>query len=297
MVAHFAAEKCGWTELSIIQRELACIIGAFAAILFIFGALVPNPNATGNENRARQAYEKTKRVGADFLTPYRHDEKPKTYREEWRAERDLYAQRSMARSTYWMMWATIIGVVLLAGTLYEANRTAEAAIVATEQTKRGVEATLRPYISVHELKIRFRPDEEHWTCVSGKFLVSNRGQTPASAIFFDLEFLVQSNDPGHPAEFTAIAIHDTLPPGETHLVKFKQMARLSLGAAATEDHWVRVRISVRQRDQFWDDGRGLLRPGGRYRFHGTLKGGMFQKNWGTAIANFDAYKADGDDDE
>jgi hypothetical protein len=55
--------------LSIIQRELACIIGAFAAILFIFGALVPNPNATGNENRARQAYEKTKRVGADFRTP------------------------------------------------------------------------------------------------------------------------------------------------------------------------------------------------------------------------------------
>jgi len=123
-----------------LRLELGAILLGVGALIFVFGVLAPNPNTTRNESSARQTYEETKRVGAHQITPYRYEKKEKIFREEWRAERDLQAQQSVAQSTYWMMWATIFGVLLLCGTLYETNRTAGLAFEAAKESRRQAEA-------------------------------------------------------------------------------------------------------------------------------------------------------------
>jgi hypothetical protein len=80
---------------------------------------------------------------------------PKTYRDEWRAEHDLDAQRLMAWWTRIAAIAAGVGVVLLAGTLWEATRTAIAAAGAAAQSRRSADIAEqalrgleRPYLFV-----------------------------------------------------------------------------------------------------------------------------------------------------
>lgn len=145
---------------------------------------------------AKEEYEETKGVSPPGSTLSDSESTDySSYREEWRAEYDLEAQREMARTSWWMTAATWIGVALLLATLYEtaqATRGAAAAAEAaqrqadiSERALRGVE---RPYLFVEIGEVNSR-----WQSPSGEvmppgpatrgirlhYFIVNHGKTPA----------------------------------------------------------------------------------------------------------------------
>jgi hypothetical protein len=81
------------------------VLAALAALLFIFAGLAnQNQNTRRADRAATQEYEQTKGVVPMGASPQGQYTDPKAYREEWRAERDLNAQRDMAfwaKSLFW----------------------------------------------------------------------------------------------------------------------------------------------------------------------------------------------------
>lgn len=109
--------------------------------------------------------------------------KPNPEREEWRDERDLEAQQNMARWAEFLFYATVVGVVLLAATLFETRAAAKAAWdmvkkakEATELTKDTARRELRAYVLVESTKVTFDNGKraiDYW------IQLKNFGQTPA----------------------------------------------------------------------------------------------------------------------
>jgi len=138
--------------------------------------------ADNNYQSARQEYEKFKRVvTAETAADSKHTG-DKSYREEWRAEQNLDAQRNMSDWSYFTMLATWFGVVLLGATLWEATRTTQAAADAAEAAKDSVrvayktsERQLRAYVGVEKAVVH------EWSregCIF-RIAINNFGQTPA----------------------------------------------------------------------------------------------------------------------
>ncbi|PKQ07870.1 MAG: hypothetical protein CVT72_01670 [Alphaproteobacteria bacterium HGW-Alphaproteobacteria-11] len=109
---------------------------------------------------------------------------------EQRAERNLVAQEEMAKWAYGLFWVSLIGVGLLAGTFWEAlrtakaaeaavaaaNKTALAAIAATEITRKDFIATHRPRVVLRNFHIS---DEIISDSPIVEVVIANAGNTPA----------------------------------------------------------------------------------------------------------------------
>lgn len=89
---------------------------------------------------ARQEYEESKRVVSSDAAPESPHARAKAYRDEWRAERDLEAQRIMAKWSFWTALAAMFGVFLLAATLWETTRTTVAATEAADAARLSADA-------------------------------------------------------------------------------------------------------------------------------------------------------------
>ena len=93
---------------------------------------------------AKQEYEESKRIkpmgAAGSKSPYTD---PKAYRDEWRSERDLEAQWEMAKWAGWGAIATIVGIVILAATLWETSRAAQAAATSANVAEHALIVTQR----------------------------------------------------------------------------------------------------------------------------------------------------------
>ncbi len=127
---------------------------------------------------ARQEYEKSKRVVPEDAAAHRPYTGDKAYREEWRSERDLEAQRQMAKWSYFTVWATWLGVILLAVTLWEATQTAKAASDAAKAAREGVDLQLRieqPTLRVADISVDYMFKRRD----SVEFSLENIGRTPA----------------------------------------------------------------------------------------------------------------------
>ena len=99
-----------------------------------------------------------------------------TSREHQRSERDLAAQRDMAKWAGWLLVVSGVGVLLLAATYYEANKTAQAAIAATEITRKDFIATHRPRVVLRNFHISSEIISEN---PSVEVVITNAGNTPA----------------------------------------------------------------------------------------------------------------------
>lgn len=159
-------------------------VGLVVALALLGVALANHQhNAETAYQTARQEYEQSKRIvtaDAAAQRPYTGD---KSYREEWRAERDLEAQRLMAWWSRIAGVATCIGVLLLAATLWETTRTTIAAADAVQATKDSVEVArttaerqLRAY--VFPISVRLL-DFAIGSAPRAEITIKNTGQTPA----------------------------------------------------------------------------------------------------------------------
>lgn len=97
---------------------------------------------------ATQEYQQTKGIAPLGSASKGHYTDPKSYRDEWRSEQDLHAQRDMAFWAKYLLIATVIGVVLLGATLWETRKAAQAAEEVVTVTRHTAERQLRAYISV-----------------------------------------------------------------------------------------------------------------------------------------------------
>lgn len=159
-------------------------VGLGVVVLLTMAALTNHQRyAEAAYQTARQEYEQSKRIVTADATAQRPYTGDKSYREEWRAERDLEAQRLMAWWSRIGGLATCIGILLLATTLWETTRTTIAAAEAAQATKDSVEVArstaerqLRAYVfpisaSMLDFAIGSIPRAD--------ITIKNTGQTPA----------------------------------------------------------------------------------------------------------------------
>ena len=120
-------------------------------------------------------------------------------RHEQREYADLEAQESMAWATYWLMWIgggglllTVVGVVLLAGTLVytrraakaatdtvdEARKATTAAIAANETSREIGKLQIRAYLNIYDIEFLILHNES----VNIKFKLANTGNSPAKDV-------------------------------------------------------------------------------------------------------------------
>lgn len=133
---------------------------------------------------ARHEYDQSKQVVTEDAAAHRSYTGEKAYREEWRAEQDLEAQRDMAWWSKIASIATCIGVFLLAATLWETTRTTAAAAAATraankalEHSKETAERELRAYLSIESMNLIRDGDSFNL-----RTKIVNDGQTPARGV-------------------------------------------------------------------------------------------------------------------
>lgn len=132
-------------------------------VLLLFAALANQQHETeGAYASAKQQYESTKRDAPLGNLAKSSKTDPKSYREEWRNEQDLEAQRDMATWAYWMLVATCfntaitaIGVAFVAWTLdatREANRHNAVSAKAAQDQVRLMQAELRAWLAVDSVE-------------------------------------------------------------------------------------------------------------------------------------------------
>jgi hypothetical protein len=127
---------------------------------------------------ATQEYEKSKRIAPFGSTAVGQDTDYKSYRDEWRAERDLHAQEAMARWAKWLLIATVVGVLLLAATLYETRKAAQAAFRMADIADDTAYRELRAYVNGFKGSVVITPSLSSWN-VKAEFFLRNSGKTPA----------------------------------------------------------------------------------------------------------------------
>jgi hypothetical protein len=137
---------------------------------------------------ARKEYEASKWVIPQDLAARRVHADYKSYREEWREEQDLDAQQQMARTSWWQMWATWIGVGLLVLTLIETNRTAVAAGEAINEAREANkisrdigEAQVRAYVAIGKISLPEEPNNRK--VLSVRVAIHNAGLSPARNVY------------------------------------------------------------------------------------------------------------------
>lgn len=161
------------------------------AAALAFAGLVNNYNETeASYQVAQNKYQETKRVvPAGGVAQGKYTD-PKSYRDEWRAERDLEAQSEMARTSWWMTFFTGAGLILLAGTLFEAMRATAAANDAAAAAQRGNETARE--IGEAQVRAYVTPESTQFSlsgsCPVLHFKLINTGNSPA----FDVEATVSA---------------------------------------------------------------------------------------------------------
>lgn len=172
-------------------------------MLSVAGLANQHREAQAADAAATQKYEETKQVVPMGASPKGHYTDPKAYRDEWRSERDLEAQREMADWSLGTMIASFIGVVLITATLWETTRTTIAATEAAEAaqrqadisekalrearnsgiaTERALLIAERPWLSVEpSLESGFMAEGADTSFIVGLHLM-NHGNSPAVTI-------------------------------------------------------------------------------------------------------------------
>lgn len=101
----------------------------------------------GDADRAyetsKQEYDQTKSMAPLGTLPERGQTDPKSYREEWRNEQDLAAQRDMANWAWWMLIATCASTVVTGVGIYFVAETLRANLAAVEEAAKAAQSAQR----------------------------------------------------------------------------------------------------------------------------------------------------------
>lgn len=110
---------------------------------------------------------------------------PKAYREEWRSQQDLYAQRDMAEWAWWMMVFTGAGLIVTTAGLVYIALTLNATRDGNQINREIGETQARAYLSVIGGEVTM--DRALPLYFSITFLIHNSGNSPARDIEVSVE--------------------------------------------------------------------------------------------------------------
>lgn len=108
--------------------------------------------------------------------------------EHQRAERDLAAQRDMAKWAFWLLIVSAFGIVLLALTYYEAMKTAQAAIFAADIARQAMIAEHRAWVGITKVSMcspAYLSEDDGFFFVGVDY--TNFGPTPAKNVWVQCE--------------------------------------------------------------------------------------------------------------
>lgn len=169
---------------------------------------------------------------------------------------DLVAQRSMAAAAWWMVIITGIsalvgsaGLLLIALTLREARRSANAADKAVEASQAAIDTTremgqaqVRAYVMVADAELGWDGNGQYALTVE----IVNSGQTPAFRVWVEATFYV-ADDAGEEqfVEEVDVSLHDMPAQSEADAVLISDKLDAALEAANSLDvTFVTVSISI-----------------------------------------------------
>jgi len=156
---------------------------------------------------SKHRYEQSKLIIGPDVTAHTDYTGDKAYREQWRAEQDLKAQREMARTSWWIMVWTFCGVFLLFYTVLQAQAMNAAAFAAIEQTRKASERELRSLLFVKRVEQSII-DPSFFGCLfdDGRYKIrvqiENIGKTPAIEV--DVFAIVRVSDGESQTSATAL---------------------------------------------------------------------------------------------
>ncbi|MEQ8283395.1 MAG: hypothetical protein RIC04_15055 [Parvibaculum sp.] len=148
---------------------------------------------------AQQQYESAHdRTGPSTAEGLSRINDAKTYREEWRQEQDLDAQREMAKWALMMFFAsacgvgvTALGVIYVAQTLVATREAVAAANRTADEAKRIGEAQVRAYMSISNLSIIFAADGDKIVPIV-QMKIGNSGNSPARSFEMRMQLAYQT---------------------------------------------------------------------------------------------------------
>jgi hypothetical protein len=126
-------------------------------LLAVAGLADQYQQAQHSEYAATQKYEETKQVVPLGAAPQRPYTDPKSYRDEWRAESDLEAQRKAADWTKWGVLATGAGIYFVVVTLWYTRKGVSAAFRAAEHARVAADIARRTYLAEHRAWLKITP--------------------------------------------------------------------------------------------------------------------------------------------
>jgi hypothetical protein len=154
-------------------------VGVLVAVFVLLGLswIAHYSNDTRREYQtSSQEYEQSKQVVPFGGSPEGAYTDPKAYRDEWRQEHDLHAQRDMSRWALYMWIATMVGIGLVGATLFETRKAAQAAEAVVTVTREMGQRELRAYVTVTDVQLlAFTVGER----IRVKVVFKNTGATPA----------------------------------------------------------------------------------------------------------------------
>jgi hypothetical protein len=161
--------RCRWLQ------HTPLVVGVIILAALILTPLVDyKREADRAYQAAEQEYEESKRISPPGrAVADGKDTDHKAYRDEWRSEQDLKAQREMADTSWWMALAAWIGVFFLAATLWETAKAAKGAADAADATRKGVD------LAADTAKWQLRA---YVACTVVKFSAFSAGQKPVASI-------------------------------------------------------------------------------------------------------------------
>jgi len=223
------------------------IVGLALLAAFIWW-LVERQNERESAYRASyQQYQETKRdlPPGVAIENQRSVPDPKSYREEWRSEHDLDAQRDMADWTFFMLVAssagvlvTAIGVIYVALTLRETRAAVREAEAATKAAEAAVDVTrdvgiaqIRAYVAITKFVFRVSPNNK--PCF--EIMFANAGQSPTRNIEIRIIFSV-TETLANPRIYESRELIHTMP----DLVPGQERERKITGFPLPENHPVLI---------------------------------------------------------
>jgi hypothetical protein len=118
-------------------------------LLFLFAGLANQANKADRAYQtSKQEYQGTKKLISLGGISQSKQTNPKAYRDEWRNEYDLKAQREMAEWAWWMLLTSAAGVGITAIGVFFVAETLKAAIESNRLLGAALTAEVAPFLSI-----------------------------------------------------------------------------------------------------------------------------------------------------
>lgn len=228
-------------------------IGVIAIVcMVLFGVVLAKQQGDADSayEAAKQEYNQAKAIAPLGTSTKGGQTDPKSYREEWRNEQDLAAQREMAKWAWWMLVATClsaiitsVGIFFVAETLAATRDTLGETREANKIAREIGEAQVRAYLTFEPLSLNLIAMNGVSAIPQLHFVLTNSGNSPANDITIFARCTASRHANAEPDGPTGGQLFETLQAGG-RIANYIHIGKV-LEEATAHDTYVGVRIVLK----------------------------------------------------